>query len=129
MAKDDMMPPPGAKPKIAIAIGVGPKKPGAPDDSSMPDDTGGDDAGKMSPEDAGVHRAYQKCADCMNYQGDSGACSKVQGFFDPDDGCKQFKAAGGSDEPDADDNGGPPDGDADDSAPMPPPSMGGGMGQ
>lgn len=108
LAKTAAMPPPGMDDSGPVAIS--PKKPGA-----APDDSGGDDAGKMSPEEAHVVRADQHCKDCANYAAESGDCSKVSGTWDPEDACiREFKALGGDSEPDADDTGGASDSDADD---------------
>lgn len=70
--------------------------------------------GKASPEDAQVIRADMHCLDCHNYDPTSGECSKVEGSFDPQDGCVKFFEAIGQDEPDDDDMGGEPAGDVDD---------------
>jgi hypothetical protein len=113
------MPPPGGDgPGVAIVIGTHGDKPGgkmAP--PGTPDKPQG--SGKASPEEAGVVKADAHCIDCQNYAPDTGACSAVDGTYDPDDACsKYFQPVADDDsgeEPDADDAAGegpPPQGPA-----------------
>lgn len=106
------MPPPGMSadpmPKDGMPSGRMP-----PPGTDMNAPKKGED-GKVSPDDAGVIRADQRCIDCRNYDATSGDCSKVSGSFDPTDACSDYFDAINSDEPDADDMGGAPDMDADD---------------
>ena len=64
---------------------------------------------EASLEDAGVIKADRHCIDCENYAPDTGACSKVEGSFDPDDACVRYFEPVADDEsgegPDADDDG------------------------
>jgi hypothetical protein len=61
--------------------------------------------GKASPEEAGVVKADRHCIDCANYSPDTGACSAVEGVFDPDDACIQYfePVAEDGEQPDLDD--------------------------
>ncbi len=108
----------GKKPGIMIAVGVdkpkGMKAPGLEDKAPMKPDAE-DEGGKASVAEAHKVGADQHCKDCANYQAESGECSKVDGYWDPEDACvRYFEAAGNEEEPDADDQGGAPDADADD---------------
>src|SRR5579859_225215 len=85
------MPPPGSKkPGLAVAIAVKPAK----DKATSPDDAASsDDAGKAPPEDAVVIRAGKECHMCRNYAPESGKCSEVSGYFDPEDQCIRYFVA------------------------------------
>ncbi len=67
--------------------------------------------GKVSPEEAEVHRADQICVNCTMYDPTSGECSKVAGSFDPQDGCVKYFEAIGDDTPRDPDDGSAPDDD------------------
>jgi hypothetical protein len=89
------MPPPGGKkPGLTVAIGVGPSKSGPPGDDKpdTPDESTPkpEDGGKVSPEQAVVLRAGEECHMCQNYAPESGECSKVEGYFDPEDRCIKY---------------------------------------
>ena len=94
------MDPPSGKPKTAIAISVRPGKmgpPGMEDDAPAPD--GEPSGGKASVAEAHKVGAEQHCSDCKNYQAESGDCTKVEGYWDPDDACvRYFTPMGGEDE-------------------------------
>jgi hypothetical protein len=126
------MPPPGKKPALTVAIGVGKPPdgggPDAPPDSGMPKAPGSDGGekgeGKAPPERAIVIRADQQCKDCENYTPESGECSEVEGFFDPSDACWcYFEPLSGESPGDTDDKGALPPG-APPMGGMPPGAMG-----
>lgn len=108
----DRMPPPGLTVVIGHPKGDMPKPGGRMQPPGMQDGPTG--SGKASPEDAGVVRSDEHCIDCKNYDPTSGECAKVDGSYDPQDGCKDYFDKIGGDEPDADESGGMPDDDADD---------------
>src|ERR1700722_2422843 len=98
--KNPLMPPPGKKPDLVVAIGAGkpkddadmpPKAPDTPDPTAMPgatgdtDDDGDDD--KMDPSKALVSHADENCGNCTNYDPSTGDCEKVTGTYAPDDRC------------------------------------------
>lgn len=115
--KNPSMPSPGlSKPKTVVAISIKPKGPGGPSGGNPGMDPAGSGAGQgsVSPEKAIVVRGDEHCKDCENYQPESGACSEVSGYFDPEDACVKYFKPLGNGEPDADDQGGPPDNDQDD---------------
>ena len=101
MKKNPLMPPPGKKPDLVVAIGAGkpkddadmpPKAADAPDPAAMPgapkddpDDDGDDD--KMDPSKALVSHADENCGNCTNYDPSTGDCEKVSGTYAPDDRC------------------------------------------
>src|SRR5882757_9061283 len=94
------MPPPGQSGSPSAPPGMQMPPPGM--DADKPP---GKPTGKASPEDAGVIRADEHCIDCTNYSPDSGECARVEGSYDPQDGCVQyFQPTPG--EPDADGQGG-----------------------
>ena len=83
------MPPPGGdSPGLAIMIGVPHGKDGKMPPPGMEDKPQG--SGKASPDDAKVVHADQHCIDCQQYHPDTGDCDKVDGSFDPQDGCHMY---------------------------------------
>lgn len=98
------MPPPGSK-KKAMPMAAEPKgmpPPGSP--KEMPPEEKPEEAGgKHTAEEAHPVRADQHCKDCANYQGESGDCSKVDGYWDPEDACVRFFEAGSGDDEAAED--------------------------
>ncbi len=98
------MPPPGAS-RSGMTDTIAAKGPEKMPPPGAMDKPAGD--GKVSPEEAGVIRADQRCIDCKNYDPTSGDCGKVQGSFDPGDACMQyFDAIGDDTPPDTDDQNG-----------------------
>ena len=102
------MPPPGGH-GPGVAIVIGPAHDGASGKMPPPGSDAPQPGGKASPEEAGVVKADAHCIDCDNYSPDTGACSKVEGSFDPDDACSKYFEPVANDEsneaPDADDKG------------------------
>jgi hypothetical protein len=151
--KKPMMPPPGAKKGVVIAVGIGKPKPGddpMKDDDPLADDAppdmpagasgagagasgaepDGDEQGAtMTPEEAIVLRADDKtCQSCKNWGETDGSCSVVpEGApYDAGDRClRGYEAMGDND---ADDTGDDAGDDSGASAPPMPPA-GAGMGQ
>lgn len=101
------MAPPQHGPDLAIVIA--PHKPeGVSGSKRMPppgQDLQHSSAGKASPEEAGVIRSGEHCIDCQHYDASTGECEKVEGTFDPSDGCVKYfePLSGGDKEPDASD--------------------------
>ena len=70
------------------------------DPNATPDD-GDMGSGKLSPDKALVSKAEENCGNCMNWEGDSNSCSKVDGTYSEDDRCySAFSAKSGGDEMD-----------------------------
>lgn len=98
-----MMPPPGSKKKMPMPD-MAPKGMRPPGSKEMPpEEKPEEEGGKHTAEEAHPVRADQHCKDCANYQAESGDCSKVDGYWDPEDACVRFFEAGSGDDEDAED--------------------------
>lgn len=90
-------------PTLVIGVGRGPKggpsmpppeggapKSRKPSTAANDDDSKQGTGSKMSTDEALVVRADHHCKDCKQYQANSGECLKVDGVFDPEDGCMRW---------------------------------------